>query len=50
MTDTEDLARLAKQVMKDPALLRQFSDRVYALMHEEVLNQQDRQGSYQRRF
>ncbi|NJL20942.1 MAG: hypothetical protein HC895_09185 [Leptolyngbyaceae cyanobacterium SM1_3_5] len=49
MTDVEQLNKLAEQLLNDPILLRQLSDRVYQLMAEELRNQRDRSG-YGRRI
>ncbi|MEL6778842.1 MAG: hypothetical protein AAFO06_16460 [Cyanobacteria bacterium J06597_16] len=43
------LAKLAEQVLKDPALMRKLSDRVYALLKTEIQTQQDRLGIARRR-
>jgi hypothetical protein len=48
-TDADRIANLAEQVLNDPILLRQLSDRVYKLMAEELRNHCDRQG-HGRRF
>lgn len=49
MTDTEQINKIAEQILNDPILLQQLSDRVYQLMSEELQNQRDRSG-YGRRF
>ncbi len=50
MTKSDQLAQVAQKVLDDPVLLRKLSDRVYELMQEELLNQQERQGTWRRRL
>ena len=42
MTDPDAITKLAEQVLRDPMLLRQLSDRVYALMTAELRDQRER--------
>lgn len=40
----DQAAKLAEQVLNNPILLHQLSDRIYELWVEEVRNQRDRLG------
>lgn len=48
--DQDALVQLATEVMDSPELLRQVSDRVYALLTAELRYQRDRAGSPYRRL
>lgn len=50
MNDPVIITKLAEQVLNEPILLRQLSDRVYELMAEDIRNQRDRLGIWQRSF
>jgi hypothetical protein len=50
MTEPTKYSQLADQILKDPLVLQKLCDRVYALMLEEVRNQSDRIGYFNRRF
>lgn len=42
--------RVLKQILNDPSLLQQLSDRVHALMREDLKQQRERSQGYGRRF
>ncbi|MBD1867180.1 hypothetical protein H6F95_07655 [Cyanobacteria bacterium FACHB-471] len=42
MQDSEEVSKLAKQVLRDPVLLQKLSDRVYEIMLQDLRNQRDR--------
>ena len=48
--DTELIAKLCEVVLKNPVVLRTVSDRVYALLQEDIRNQGDRTGHSPRRL
>ncbi|MGA9377468.1 MAG: hypothetical protein WBV73_01600 [Phormidium sp.] len=44
------MSQLAKQVLEDPLLLRQLSDRIYELMQTDLRLQRERSRNYGRRY
>jgi hypothetical protein len=48
MIDQTQMSKLAEQILNNPTLLWQLSDRVYQLMAEELRNQSDRLGNGRR--
>ena len=47
--ETSGLASLATQVLEDPIALRQLSDRVFALLKQELQQENERRGYHGRR-
>ncbi len=46
---TGDVGKIAKQVLHDPIMMQWLSDRVYALMLEDLRNQKERIHNYGKR-
>jgi|GEM_PF-1621244 hypothetical protein len=44
------IAKLAKQILKNPLQLQQLGDRVYELLQQDLRIQQERSRGYGRRF
>jgi urease gamma subunit len=52
LTHPEDLAllsQLASQLLQDPMAVKQLSDRVLELLHQDLVQQQERSHGYGRR-
>ncbi|WP_375502513.1 hypothetical protein [uncultured Nostoc sp.] len=48
--DLTIISELASQILRDPQLLRQFSQRVYQLMQSDMRNQRETVKNYTRLF
>jgi O-glycosyl hydrolase len=46
--EAQELASLAEQILEDPVALAVLSDRVYALLAQEIRLQQERRPAYRR--
>ncbi|MDJ0706130.1 MAG: hypothetical protein QNJ46_22895 [Leptolyngbyaceae cyanobacterium MO_188.B28] len=47
---TEELGKLAKEVLDDPIALQKLGDRVFELLEREIRSQQERSGASGRRL
>ncbi len=45
-TNFEDIRKAARTILNNPLQIQQLADRVYALLLEDLHQQQERQGSY----